>query len=178
MKLSIRSILIAIALVAIAIAAILSGGLAATLFHCVVGTLVIVAAITAFVGVRRPRALAIGFAIPSFLYCLLLLAAGGNELDPHNGSLPTTQLAGRGYEAIYRPIYTEMNTGRIVPNYQPNFTNAGGGGMPTVAMTGEFPSRSEYMTTVHGCFLLIAGIFGALYAQVLYESQSRSNADG
>ena len=178
MKLSIRSLLIAIALVAIAIAAILSGGLAATVFHFVVGTFVIVATITAFVAVRRPRALAMGFAIPSSLYCLLLFAAGGNEFDPHNGSLPTTQLARRGYEAIYRPIYTDMMTGKIVLNYRPNVTNAGGGGMPTVAMTGEFPNRSVYMTTVHGCFLLIAGIFGALYAGVLYESQHRSNTDG
>lgn len=119
-----------------------------------------------------------GFVIPSALYFFLLFAAGRNELNPRLGSLPTTQLARYGYDAIYRPIYTDMNTGEVVPNYKPNFNGTGGGGMPSIAMTGEFPIPSEYMTSVHACYLLLVGTMGAMYALALHSSQNRSRIDG
>ena len=93
MKLSIRSLLFAIALIAFAIAAISTGGLVASLFHATVGFGLVLAAITAVVGIDRPRTIATGFVVPTVLYASLLFAAGRNEFDPVSYThltLPTT----------------------------------------------------------------------------------------
>jgi hypothetical protein len=174
MKLSLRILMLAVAFAALATAAITSGGLVASLFHAVVGIGVILALITAVVGVEAPRAFAIGFVIPPLLYVILLYAVGRHEFDPHNSKFPTASLARIGYDALYRPIYSDMLTGQIVENHDPTKGGHGAGGMSTIAMTDEFPVRSEFMTTFHACVVLLGGTVGGIYAAWLHRTQKSS----
>ncbi len=177
-QISIRTLILAVALIALAIAAIIQGGIAASVYvgvFCLGSTL---AAITALVGVGRLRAMAIGSIVPIAIYFAALASIGASEFSGR-ASLPTSRLSNRLYDSISRPIYTDMITGKEVPDYdpatQPMSTGLGGGGMgggmAGVALTAITPDRDEFMITCHVVWATFLALLGGMYGRFLHESQ-------
>src|SRR5262245_5319786 len=122
-QLSLRTLLILVALVALAIVSLQNAtlewrtviiGIAAVLFSGAV--------ILAFVGHGRRRAFAIGFVAIMFLYALTVVGAmatnGGlqskAELNPDTGRLPTTWLLRPIFHALSKIDWIDLRTGQAV----------------------------------------------------------------
>ena len=176
MQISIRVLLAIVAFIALGTAAVLSGGFSSPLFLATVFIASSAILINSFVATGRTKAMSIGFAIPIALYAGALAFCGDREFVRDSGNFPTTKLFGFVYEFAYDPIYTDIRTGKVVPNYDPSTAPTFGGPTITggVAMTDKYPDWSEFMEIAHGIAVLVFGSFGALYAGWLFGRQERS----
>ena len=147
MQFSLRSLLALFCFVVISIASLFLGGLAASLFSAFICIACAAILVNVFVAIDRLRAMSIGFTIPVVLYVGALAAFGSSEFDPHSGVFPTTKLFRVAYDFVYTPIYTDIQTGKIVPDYDPatvpRFGGGGGFAPGVAAMTGEFQSAQN-----------------------------------
>jgi hypothetical protein len=151
---------------------------------------------------RGPRqAAAIGFVLWAGVYAYLMTTGAGiayvrqSELDPYEGSLPTTQILRPLFEAIVQRRWIDSVTGQEIPNYDPNQpippSNSGGlggggfaggmgmgGGMgwPASPTMAETPAREDFMAIGHLLWLLLFGYVGARLARGIYPHRvSRHN---
>lgn len=177
-QISIRTLIIAVGLIALAIAAVLQGGIVASVYvgvFCLGSTL---GAITALIGVGRLRAMAIGSIVPIAIYFAALASIGASEFSGR-ASLPTSRLSNRLYDSISRPVYTDITTGKEVTGYdpatQPMSIGSGGGGMGggmgSVALTAITPARDEFMMTCHVVWATLLALLGGIYGRFLHGSQ-------
>jgi len=178
-QISIRSLLAAITLIAFAIAAIVQGGVAASIYVAVSCIGVTLVAITALVAAGLPRAMAVGRVVPIALYFGALASIGASEFSGL-AKLPTSRISNRLYDSISRPIYTDMMTGKTVPNYDPSKKptvsgmggGMGGGGFGGVVLTAITPDRDEFLLTCHVGWATLLGLAGGIYGRFLYLTQN------
>jgi len=178
-QISIRSLIAAITLIAIAIAAIVQGGVAASIYVAVSCIGVTLVAITALVAAGLPRAMAVGRVVPIALYFGALASIGASEFSGL-AKLPTSRISNRLYDSISRPIYTDMMTGKTVPNYDPSKKptvsgmggGMGGGGFGGVVLTAITPDRDEFLLTCHVGWATLLGLAGGIYGRFLYLTQN------
>ncbi|WP_345319714.1 hypothetical protein [Novipirellula rosea] len=110
MQISIRTVISVVALIALAFAAIMQGGIAASIYvgvFCLVSTLT---AISALIAVGRLRAMAIGCIVPIVIYLAAITSIGAYEFTS-SATLPTSRISNRLFDSISRSIYTDMMTG-------------------------------------------------------------------
>ena len=174
-QISIRSLIAAITLIAIAIAAIVQGGVASSIYVAVSCIGVTLVAITALVAAGLPRAMAVGCVVPIALYFGALASIGASEFSGL-AKLPTSRISNRLYDSISRPIYTDMMTGKTVPNYDPSkkptVSGMGGGGFGGVVLTAITPDRDEFLLTCHVGWATLLGLAGGIYGRFLYLTQN------
>jgi len=179
-QISIRSLIAATTLIAIAIAAIVQGGVASSIYVAVSCIGVTLVAITALVAAGLPRAMAVGCVVPIALYFGALASIGASEFSGL-AKLPTSRISNRLYDSISRPIYTDMMTGKTVPNYDPSKKPTvsgmggggfGGGGMAGAALTAITPDRDEFLLTCHVGWATLLGLAGGIYGRFLYLTQN------
>ena len=174
-QISIRSLIAATTLIAIAIAAIVQGGVASSIYVAVSCIGVTLVAITALVAAGLPRAMAVGRVVPIALYFGALASIGASEFSGL-AKLPTSRISNRLYDSISRPIYTDMMTGKTVPNYDPSkkptVSGMGGGGMAGAALTAITPDRDEFLLTCHVGWATLLGLAGGIYGRFLYLTQN------
>ena len=178
-QLSLRSLLILVALVALAIVSlrfasnewqIVTLGIAAGLLCGAI--------ILALTSHARRRAFATGFAIAMLLYGLTVLgsmsAAGGlankTELNPDTGRLPTTWLLRPIFHRIATIGWVDLRTGDGVPFSTPVIESDPNAAHFTM---GELPSREVFMTIGHLWWSIFAGLCGGTFAEWLYVRRQR-----
>ncbi len=191
-RLSLREMLIFVALVALAIAslkyaneAFLALVAAVTMFALIVA--LIIAAVD-----RGPRqAFAIGVALTMVAYGLILITgqltsgSGGNvtskniEFDQWAGRLPTTRLLRYVHMAVQRNEWIDSTTGKVIPSFDPKnpvipiggsggFGGGGGG-----AQFRETPTRKFFMPIGHCWWALILGYAGGQFGRYVYARRMR-----
>lgn len=169
-----RELIVSVAFCALGIASLRTGGLLAAFVTFAGIVLVMAFAIIAFVGNAQPKAFAIGFLLPLFVYAVTVFAAGGNELDPYAGRLPTTRFLRYAHQALVKTTYIDFATGKVVPNYDPSKDpNKGrkGFGGPSLQMS-EHPDRETFMLLAHQIFAIVLGWIGAKFAVYVHQTQS------
>jgi hypothetical protein len=146
--------------------------------------------IAAFVGHGELRCFAIGFVISWIAYVVPHALVGSSELDPH-GKLATTQLWLPVYERLVRREFVDIQTGKVIPNYDPanppkRSQGLGGmGGMGGMGMGGmggspvsmkESLDRAEFMMLAHALFAAAFAYAGGKFA-VWIDSRSAGSAN-
>jgi hypothetical protein len=190
-RLSLREVLVLVALVALAIASLkFSNETFLALVAAVTMSALIAALIIAVVD-RGPRqAFAIGVALTMIAYGLILVTGqrtsgnSGNvysrniEFDHMAGRLPTTRLLRYVHKAVQRSEWIDPNTKKVIPNYDPNnpgIPRMGGGGFfpGGGAWHREIPPREIFMPIGHCWWALILGYCGGLFGQFVYARRMR-----
>jgi hypothetical protein len=146
--------------------------------------LLLAAVVTALVGRGELRAAAIGFAVCVLAYAILFRAAPMHpntgttrELDPFDGSLPTTRLLLPVFRIMVKGAYIDQQTGKEVPDYDPTknpapggmgFGGGMGGGMGgfggSTVFYVESPRRENFMAVGHILWALALGYLGSRFA--------------
>jgi hypothetical protein len=130
-RLSLRELLVFVALVALAIVSLMY---ASPVWHMIIGVTVVLSAmialITGLVDRGPRRAFPIGFAVGVLGYLFVLVGAPtftrgpfspppgttpNSELGVYDGSLPTSKLLGYLYAGIKRTKYFDAKTGELIP---------------------------------------------------------------
>jgi uncharacterized membrane protein YgcG len=152
---------------------------------------VMAAAIIALVD-RGPRqASAIGCLSALAIYAALLYACKP-ELDPYDGTLPTTRLMRPLFEAMSTNWYfdlanrKEVNQSQLPSGATIHYGGGGGGGIfgggvapPTTGFSniGEKPSREHFMPIAHYLWALIFGYVAARFARWVYARRVREQQE-
>jgi hypothetical protein len=196
-RLSLREMLIFVALVALAIASLkYANDVFLALVAAVAMFALIVALIIAAVD-RGPRqAFAIGVTLTMLAYGLILITgqrtsgSGGNvtskniEFDQWAGRLPTTRLLRYVHMAVQRNEWIDFRTGKVIPNYDPNIAVnpnkggggfGGGGGRSGGAAFRETPPRQIFMPIGHCWWALILGYAGGQFGRYIYARRQREH---
>jgi hypothetical protein len=153
--------------------------------------LLLAAIITALVGRGPWRAAAIGFSVAVLAYAILLrsvpIQANTNtspELDPYNGTLPTSRLLLPVFKSMVRTKWIDGATGQEVRDYRPpTVTGFGGGGFggfggnPSVYLQGT-PQPENFMKVGHLLWALVFGYCGGRFAVWVHQrSQDEPRAN-
>jgi hypothetical protein len=185
-RMSLRGMLILVALFAIAITSLVyANDFWVSIVTGIVMLIFTAALIVAFVDRGFRQAFAIGFVLTVCAYAVLVLSGinspgVGNsqlrnaELDPWEGRLPTTRVLRVIHGVVERGGYFDPATGMPVPNYKPNTTSGGMGGFGGGGMFGgptyrEIPPREKFMPIGHCWWTLLLGSIGGLFAMHLYR---------
>ena len=188
-QLSLRSLLVFMALCALAIVSL---RFASPGWQTAVSSITFVmfwaAAIAAIID-RGPRqVMAIGIAVSMAAYGLVLIALprGGNanrqyhtEFNPDSGRLPTTRVLAPIYRSIVEVTWYNMTTGQPVANQDPA-SQARRAGAANVTMS-ESPNRNTFMTIGHCWWAIVLGICGGWFGRFVYLRRKRERdtlADG
>jgi hypothetical protein len=167
-QLTLRELLLAVLFIGLGCAALVAGGVMATIF--LGGALIITTAfaIVAFVGRDETRAAAIGFLVPVIIYAASILAVGSSELDPY-GHLPTTKLIQPTHPLIVQQEWINAMTGEPIPDYDPT-TAITGPGFLQVSLR-ETPDRPTFMSVAHTLLAMVFGYAGSKFAIYIHRRQ-------
>jgi hypothetical protein len=175
-RLSLRELLLLIAMVALAIASMKYASTGwRTCVYTITMAIFMWAAVVAVID-RGPRqAFAIGMVILMVIYGVLLISAprrsaGNNiELDLERGRLPTS----RAVKYLFPPTETvewvNRRNGQVLPNYDP--TNPPPG-IQTFTQTRRAPDPATLMAVAHCWWALLLGYIGGRFARVVYLRRS------
>lgn len=184
-RISLREVLIVVALANVAIASLKYANEFWLLLVAAVTMIVLfVVLIVAAVDRGSAQAFAIGFALTMISYGFVLMTgqrttgSGGSvyskniEMDQWEGHLPTTRILRYIHNGVGRGEWTDMN-GKVIPGYNPNkpvIPNASGGGFfPGVsAHHREIPPREIFMPIGHCWWALALGYAGGHFARFVY----------
>ncbi|HUY91094.1 MAG TPA: hypothetical protein VMV10_20315 [Pirellulales bacterium] len=176
LQVSLRELLFLVLFAAIGLASLRAGGVVASIVVMLAIVATMCFAILAFVGRHSIQAFAIGFLLPVIVYVAAILVVGKSELDPYAGKLPTSRLLRPMFRLMVKPTWTDMSTGQVVPDYDPD-TDPGGYGAAPMAFS-ESLDRRTFMSLGHVLFAMMFGYAGAKFAVAVHreqqEIQSRS----
>jgi len=190
-RMSLRELLIGVALLAIAIVSLKYASDTGLVIVAAITMLVFfVALIVAVVDRGTRQAFAIGFALIMAAYGLVLMTGqrisgfSGNitskniEFDQWEGRLPTTRLLRYVHASIDKSQYVDAKTGKEIAHFSPPWavtpqTRAGGTfGGKTFSFI-EIPSRDVFMPIGHCWWALILGYAGSHFAKYVYWRRLR-----
>jgi hypothetical protein len=167
-QLTLRELLLGVLFIGLGCAALVAGGVMATIFLGVALILTVCFAIVAFVGRDEPRAAAIGFSVPVTVYAASIFAVGSSELDPY-GHLPTTKLIQPTHPLIVRQEWINAMTGELIPDHDPT-TAITGPGFLQVSLR-ETPDRATFMSVAHTLLAIVFGYAGSKFAVYVHRRQ-------
>jgi hypothetical protein len=177
-QLSLRSLLVAVALVALAIVSLRFASDAWwTLIMSILELMLFAAVILAILDRGERQAFAIGFVVAMTCYGLVFQiipterpfgSHGHPELNPDIGRLPTSRLLRPIYYSIAYIGLVDVTTGKPLANSNPQM---GGGASGNYSM-GELPSREIFMTIGHAWWAILLGVCGGLFARWVYRRRT------
>ena len=199
MRISLRQLLVAVAVVALAIVSLCGANELWLAIVSGVAMVIVFGMLIVAVVDRGPRQVfAIGFVLTVIVYGAVIFTgrttrgSGGSmnsanvEMDPYEGRLPTTRLLRYVFLSIEHGTYYDFNTGKELPNHDPSKNATGGsvgggfgGGVPTVSYR-ENPQRDVFMPIGHCWWALLLGYAGGLFAEYVYArraSEQTSNQE-
>jgi hypothetical protein len=190
-RISLRQLFLLVSAVA---AAVVSLHHASTTCQALVGMILLLAVFAAVItGIfdRGPRRVfAIGFALVSLSYALLVLT--GEEVTQNSGGnveliasedwarpprLPTTLFLRQIYKNVQRTAWIDAITGNEVPGYdytKYQAAQAGGGFVPVQPK--DLPSSETFMSTGHYWWALLLGYLGGHFARFVYLRRTKEQA--
>lgn len=196
LRVSLRELLVVLVAVALGLAGLLSGGVAAAIVTAAAWLAVPTAAIVIGFAPRRSlRVAAWGFLIPVVCYGLTLFTVqathvlrGGqlrDEFTSMGGMLPSSRLVGWCHRRVVRTTYTDTATGQPLPrdevgtyDFPSADARAGGGGALILRSVDwqESPSQAEFMVLGHSLVAAILGYLGGKLALALHRGRGRRPA--
>lgn len=184
-QLSLRSLLVVVALVALTIVSLRFASEAWwTLVMTIAAFALCAAMILAIVDRGERQAFAIGFVVAMVGYGLVLQAIpkestfgsqGRQEFNPDIGRMPTTLLLRPIYHLIADIKLIDLSTGKpvAVTAAQVGGGMAGGGmGSANYSMS-ESPPREVFMKIGHAWWAILLGVCGGLFARWVYRRRTR-----
>jgi len=187
-RISLRELLICVALVALAIVSLKYANDLLLALVSVAAMIALFAGLIVAVVDRGPRQVfAIGFALVMISYGAFVLngqrapSGGGSrnlEFDPYSGQLPTTRLLRFFYQAIVRVSFYDQQTGKHLPNYDPEkaqqdaASGIGSGGGINMSIR-EDPPREIFMPIGHCWWALVLGYAGGWFARYVYARRTK-----
>lgn len=188
-RLSLREMLLLVALAALAIASLKYADEAWLAIVAAVTMLALIASLIIAAVDRGPaQAFAIGVALTMIAYGLILTTgqstsgSGGSvrsrniEFDQFAGRLPTTRLLRYVHAAVQRSEWVDPFTQKVIPNYDPKNpvipgagAVAGRGAAGRAASLREIPPRGIFMPIGHCWWALLLGYAGGLFARFVYH---------
>jgi hypothetical protein len=180
-QVTIRELMLLMLFFAAGLGGLSTGGLLAFVVIGIAAILTTGIAIVAFVGQQEKRAWAIGFIIPAITYTATILFVGSSELDPYKGRLPTTQFFRPLHRLIMKTAWVDVNTGKIVPDYNPATAppRSAGGGFGAGGMSIlETPDRTTFMWLAHVLLATMFGYAGAKFAVYIHRLAPRDARTG
>lgn len=175
-QLSLRSLLLFTALVALAIVSLRFSTVGwRTLVIGIALVSLWAAAIVAIID-RGPRqAFAIGFALSLTTYAVVLYALPtiaqrdkyNPEFNADLGRLPTSRLLGRLYYLVADATWIDARTGQAVPNFDPATQGARPGS--AFISASYSPELQIFMTIGHTWWAMLAGLCGGWFAEWIYR---------
>ncbi|HEY4233682.1 MAG TPA: hypothetical protein VGM76_09655 [Lacipirellulaceae bacterium] len=181
-RISLRSLLVLMAVAAVAIASFrhASDGWQTAIVSV---TLVVfcLSTIAAIVDRGPRRTTAIGCALTMTAYTLALLFSaplggpitGNREFNPSTGRLPTSRLLGHLYAHIAELGWVDVRTGK--PADEPSANASPNAGDSATTTTGEIPDRETFMVIGHSWWALMLGCFGGWLARQVYLRPARQH---
>jgi hypothetical protein len=175
-RLSLRELLLLIAMVALAIASMKYASPAwRTCVYTITMAIFMWAAVISVID-RGPRqAFAIGMVLLMVIYGVLLInaprrSAGNNiELDLERGRLPTSIAVKHLFPPTETLEWVNRRNGQVLPNYDP--TNPPPG-IQTFTRTRRTPDPATLMAIAHCWWALLLGYIGGRFARVVYLRRS------
>lgn len=176
LQVSLRELLLFVLFAAIGLASLGGGELMGSILVMLAIFATMAAAIVAFVGRNSMQAFAIGFLLPVLVYGAVVLAAGESKLDPYMGKLPTTRLLRPMFRLMVKTTWTDMSTGQVVPDYDPETDhNPVNFGAPTMGAS-ESLDRRTFTSLGHVLFAMLFGYAGAKFAVAVHRKQHETQA--
>jgi hypothetical protein len=184
-QLSLRSLLVAVAFVALTIVSLRFASEAWwTLVLTIAAIALCAAMILAIVDRGERQAFAIGFVVAMLGYGLVLQSIpkestfgsqGHQEFNPDVGRLPTTLLLRPIYHLIADIKLIDFSTGKPVANAAAQVGGGlGGGGMGSANYSmSESPPREVFMKIGHAWWAILLGVCGGLFARWVYRRRTR-----
>jgi hypothetical protein len=174
-RLSLREMLVLIAMVALAIASMKYASPAwRTCVYAITMAIFMWAAVISVID-RGPRqAFAIGMVLLMVIYGVLLINAprrgeGNLELDPQRGRLPTS----RAVKHLFPPMETiewlDSRNAQVLPSFDPANPPPG---IRAYSVTRRTPDQATLMAVAHCWWALLLGYVGGRFARVVYLRRS------
>jgi hypothetical protein len=173
MRISLRELLIGVALVALALVSLRNANYYTVWPAVATGVTMVALFVALIVAVvdRGPRqAFAMGFALTAVAYGLMLLSVRTSNFDQFEGWLPTTRLLAYVHRAVDRGGYYDHQTGQLVPDYDPSKLLVGA---TVTASYREDPPREVFMPIGHCWWALILGYAGGWFARFVYSRRTQ-----
>ena len=174
-QISLRQVLFLVLFVGLGLAALRAGGVIAWITTSVAILMTMCFGIIAFVARDTLRAFAIGFLVPVVVYAATVMAIGPLEFDPYEAKLPTSRLLLPLFQAMSKQTWTDISTGKVVPDYDPANdparANAGGTAFGSSISLAESPDRATFMTVGHILIAMLLGYAGAHFAVFVHRHQ-------
>ncbi|HEX2475889.1 MAG TPA: hypothetical protein VHK01_14150 [Lacipirellulaceae bacterium] len=174
-RLSLRELLLLMAMVALAIASMKYASTAwRTCVYTITMAIYMWAAVVAVID-RGPRqAFAIGMVLVMVIYGVLFISAprrseGNMELDLRDGRLPTSRTVKHLFPPTDTIEWRDARTGQILPNYDPANPPAG---IQAFRQTRRTPDPSTLMAIAHCWWAMLLGYIGGRFARVIYLRRS------
>jgi hypothetical protein len=174
--LSLRELLLLIAIIALAIASMKYASPAwRTCVYTITMAVFMWAAVIAVID-RGPRqAFAIGMVLLMVIYGMVVTNGvagrpeGTREMDPRSGRLPTTRAVNYLFPPTETVEWVDVRTGNVVPNYNP--ANSPSSGMVGRRIS-QTPDAATLMAVAHCWWALLLGYIGGRFARVVYLRRS------
>ena len=180
-QLSLRSLLVLVTLIALAIVSL---RFASEAWRTAVLTIVLVAfwaaVIVAAIDRGKQQAFAIGFVLTMIIYAATVLILPlavyqfnntNPEFNPATGRLPTTRLLNPLYTAVADVHWFDFFTGKEIRGFDPNKSGSNSG--PQQLSLKEYPSRYVFAMIGHLWWALLLGFCGGWFAKWIYLRRIR-----
>jgi hypothetical protein len=185
-RISLRSLLVLVTLVAVAIVSLVYASETWQAFVGAIAMIVFfVAVVMAVVDRGERQAFAIGVALVMSSYGVIVLngpvsmvpngRSQNLELDPWSGRLPTTMLLRYVHMAVNHSYWVD-SSGKELPDYDPSQnkgTGLGGGNRFGGPMYREVPPREMFMPIGHMWWAILLGLLGGWFARFVYLRRVR-----
>ena len=177
-RLSLREMLVLVAIVALAIVSLAYASLWWRLgVVSLILVLFTVTAIEAFVDRGSRQAFAIGMLVTLVIYAGLI-AYGRRDSSVEGdfslyGQMPTSRLLRLGHQGIATQRYVNARTGEELPDFDPQTDRAAQGGRrfsrgEIIAQRVDTPPANEFMKIGHCWWGLLLGYLGGMFAAYVY----------
>jgi predicted PurR-regulated permease PerM len=172
-RLSLRELLMLIAMVALAIASMKYASPAwRTCVYAITMAIFMWAAVIAVVDRGSRQAFAIGMVILMVIYGVLVVngaagrSQGGNrEMNPSSGRLPTTRIVKYLFPITESVQWFDRRTDQLLPNFDPAKAQPGAAGYVQRISS---PEPANLMPISHCWWALLLGYIGGRFARVVY----------
>ncbi len=165
-QISLKELLVLTLVLGLGLAAIVFNGYAGSTFQFIAGLLWIAMTISIFVDHGNRRAFAIGFCLAGAIYVTALLLNGSSDMDPYQGSLPTSRWLIPVYELVLVNDYVSTTSGQLIPDYE-NKTASFRRANP--AFRRPRPSRYSFMVVGHTAWALLISYLGGKFASHVFR---------
>jgi hypothetical protein len=166
-QVSLRELLLIVALVSVGLASLKVGGLLATCFVIASLLLFMAATITAIVDRGLRQKFAIGMVVAAGVYALVILGAAASRPPV---TLPMSQWLSTWYEAIAERAWVDSFSGKELPGFDPDRHGLNG-----VRLESEHPDRATFRLVGHILWAFAFGYAGGKFAQHTYAHRDRDS---